>query len=660
MLNTQKLLYILSDVSYVVELLPTKKEHTFAVQTFRQINGEFMDDNTFITNNVVKLLSKLEPDEYHLILPDFLFTNTIISVEAKSDTKIKEYLKSKLLPSLGISNDTHEIETLVLAEFKGNSKVQLSAIEKEILAPIRVAVAQQSAKVKAISPLSWTIKSLVSLEPSISVIQIGSKLYSAQHYIGIDQTNMADVGDTETIAETIKTLKGGEPNIQTVYLLTNQLVEDSLKSTLSSTIPLQQLASYKDEDSQMPSYVKEIIEAGMKTLSISDYPVPKFSLGKPSDEEKAAVVLAQTTAKEKNKPDDEAVEEVSAPQLLASETSHQEKLEAGDDIPPLPGPSTPQIGVVPIVLNTDSESVEHEEKTSITALKDGDDESSDIDTKNSTQSSEPLPSERALTKEQPMPTDSIDSISEKLPASSATPESINPEPSTAITADDESSLDNTLANFVPVKTTSETGSALAGESTIPNTTKSTVTTTGTVPTGKDNSGVIKNTSGVSTMLKMVFITLAVFFATVAVGVGVGLGLLQFSNKETNTGTPVASPIADASPEPTIEPSPSASPAAAIDPSKIKLLVVNATTKAGYAGTIKTALEKAKFTGVAAGNAKGEYEDTTNYLLVSEELAGLETIIEEATDLTFEVVSDADEKTVEDSKNTYDAVVVLSE
>ncbi|MBP9819742.1 LytR C-terminal domain-containing protein, partial [Candidatus Woesebacteria bacterium] len=139
-----------------------------------------------------------------------------------------------------------------------------------------------------------------------------------------------------------------------------------------------------------------------------------------------------------------------------------------------------------------------------------------------------------------------------------------------------------------------------------------------------------------------------------------LGLLQFSNKETNTGTPVASPIADASPEPTIEPSPSASPAAAIDPSKIKLLVVNATTKAGYAGTIKTALEKAKFTGVAAGNAKGEYEDTTNYLLVSEELAGLEAIIEEATDLTFEVVSDADEKTVEDSKNTYDAVVVLSE
>ena len=59
MLNTQKLIYLLPDVTYISELLPTKKEHTFTIQAFRQINGEFMTENDeLIPENCAKLLNK--------------------------------------------------------------------------------------------------------------------------------------------------------------------------------------------------------------------------------------------------------------------------------------------------------------------------------------------------------------------------------------------------------------------------------------------------------------------------------------------------------------------------------------------------------------------------------------------------------------------------
>jgi len=52
MLNTEKLLYILPDLTYLAELLPGKKEHTYTIQSFKQINGNFLDDNEFISANI--------------------------------------------------------------------------------------------------------------------------------------------------------------------------------------------------------------------------------------------------------------------------------------------------------------------------------------------------------------------------------------------------------------------------------------------------------------------------------------------------------------------------------------------------------------------------------------------------------------------------------
>src|SRR5690606_1137018 len=55
--------------------------------------------------------------------------------------------------------------------------------------------------------------------------------------------------------------------------------------------------------------------------------------------------------------------------------------------------------------------------------------------------------------------------------------------------------------------------------------------------------IIKNSSGIGNMLKMVFITLAVFAATVAIGIGVGLGLLSVANNGT-TPAPTPTPTVE--------------------------------------------------------------------------------------------------------------------
>ena len=305
---SNKLLYILPDVTYYAELLPTKKEFTFAVQSFRQINGEYLNDTEFLPENIEKLFSKFKGETFtSLVLPDFLFTNTIVTVKETDETKVIAHLKETLLPSLGLTTDTHYVNSFVLTQFKGESRVQISALEKSVLAAIRVSAAEHNISIEGINSLSWTSKSIISLEPSISILQVGSKLYSALHYIGIDQTTVAELDEIPNIVETIKTLKGGEPSIQTIYLLSNSLVEETLTDQLKATLPIQQLASFKEEDAKMPSYIKQIIESGMKTLSIPDYLTPSFKLEKPFDSDLEIITKASNQITKENSETDDAV-----------------------------------------------------------------------------------------------------------------------------------------------------------------------------------------------------------------------------------------------------------------------------------------------------------------------------------------------------------------
>lgn len=664
MLNTKKILYILPDLTYVAELLPAKKEHTFSIQSFKQINGEFINDNEFLPASIEKLFSKLEKEEYHLILPDFLFINTIVSVEGTSKTTVLEHVEKKLLPDLKLSKDTHDIELNVLTSFKGNSKVQISAIEKSILAPLRAMVKKTDVKISAVSSLSWSIKAIVSLEPSITVLQMGSILYAAQHYIGVDQASNFPLDKYDSIVETIKTLKGAEPSIQSVYLASSALVEDNIKDKLSETLPIQQLATYKEEDTKMPSYIKFIIESTMRTLSISDFPVPKFELGKPTEEDLKSISSSKTKIKEEVKEEDTKQEDLPEPtkkeieieKPSEDETKQEEETSTSSKtVEPaqsdLPAPAiapvvTPELGedTKEEPMAKDDKKEKEEELPSIPEIDTTSEESKDEDAQ-----IKPLQEEKDEQQDKEVVKEE-DTKKETKTEETESEDTPKDEPK----KEEKGEID--LSQFVSKDTTKEDkedgelaiekdDDATPGKADIPSIKN----------IDKSEKKVIKNSSGVNNMLKMVFITIAVFFITIAIGVGVGLGLLKMSDKQPEETTPVVVSETPESPEPTQTPTPTPE-VVEINKDDLSILVVNATTKAGYAGTVKGLLEDAEITDVTAANAKGEYSEGTDYLLLTEENQELQKLLEESTDLTFQTSMEID---VEDSASKYDAVIVLA-
>lgn len=677
MSNSTKLLYILPDTAYIAELLPAKKEHTFAIQNFRQINGSFLDDNEFIAENVEKLLKKIDPAEYHLILPDFLFTNTIVDVAESSEANVKKYLKEKLLPNLGLSKETHEIDTFILTQFKDKTKVQLSALEKSVLAPIQKALGEHDLTISHISPLSWTIKSIVSLEPSLTVIQMGSMLYLAQHYIGVDQTISFSIEEPENVMESVKTLKGAEPNIQTLYLVTNQLVENKIKEQLSGTLPIQQLATYNDEDAGIPSHVKQIIETGAKTLDISDFPVPQFPI------EKATITLTPTTPAAQ-------IKEEPLPEVPVTELTPPTPLPA----PSFPATVAPEVSPSPEPITSATEEIDKEvfapETTKSPQKLDLDEEdeknSGEEETLADSPSVLPLPTpstpaggelEEVASVKSPVISEDLDEPSD-LPEIPETILPATPVLASNVTAPATPAISATVVAPTPVL---ESGLSADDERDIPVTTSGMTETPNiqppvappsassfsypsATPAAKPERTVIKNKNDAGSLLKVIGLTILALVVTVGIGVGIGVGLLSLSEKKSNNLQ--HSPVADASPATSAQPvasptlSPAASPVASPTTTakdKIKVLVVNATTTAGKAGKFKSALQQAGYKSVETGNAKGTYSEKGTYLLGNDATGTAATDFGKALGVTL--VSQTD-KATEDPQGNYDLVVVIAE
>lgn len=666
-MDTHKLLYILPDVAYIAELLPGKKEHTFVVHSFRQINGEFIDDNEFIAKNVYKLFSKLDSQEYQVVLPDFLFTNTIVEVKETSESKVKEYIKQTLLPELDLSSETHVLKPFILNQYGEKSRIQLSAIEKSLVAPIVKGAADVKASLSSVTPLSWTIKSLISLEPSISVIQMGSRGYLALHYIGVDQANDASIDEIDTLSETIKTLRGGEPSIQTVYLLTNDLIEENLKEHLNGVIPVQQLTS-SNNDSEMPSYVQQIIEAGMKSLSIAEYSVPTFALPKLSEvesflERAEKATDSDTQSKSESDPENN---DLSMTAVATSHISDLPEIGEEDDATTEDTADTAAKTVEDIKL---PEIEENEEVQSTTAA------AINVDTSSTT-----ITDKTDLPKPTSLEIDTIGGISDTSTGpitmkAEVTELHLDDDIQKEVTQTDGNQNDKQTAESAiskqeekpkesDIKDEEETDVDSETEISAPMIAKEFASDFSKEAKSGSNDNqkpVIKNKSSVQPMLKMFFISLSVFFITIAVGVGVGVGFLSLttvspSNQETETPEQVA----EATPTPTPTPAPTPEPIT-IDPAKVSVLVVNATTKAGYAGETQDELTTAGFESVSARNARGTY-DPGMYVLIDEDYENPDALLDfinESLNGSFEAAP-ADEKAVEDATNQYDVVVVLAE
>jgi hypothetical protein len=669
MIETQKLLYIFPDVAYVAELIPGKKEHTYSIQSFRQINGQFISETDLIAKNILKLLTKLNPDSYQLILPDFLFTNTIVEIKEKSENKVKEYIKNKLLPDLELDASTHHLKPFILNQYGDKSRIQLSAIEKSVLASVVKGAEDSKVSISAVAPLSWTLKSLISLEPSISIVQMGNQGYLALHYIGVDQTNNASTSEITTLVETIRTLKGAEPSIQTVYLLTDEEAEEKIKKELNDIVPAQQLTkSAKDND--IPNYVQQVIEAGMKSLSIPDYAVPIFNLPKLSEIES---FLEEQLEAQSN------IDFSQNSKDLEASTDDQLKNQLKDEFQDQSESGIQTNSNISTIISSNANFNPGQDFENNQKENEKNKNFKDSAEKKSSENSVILPNIREISLD-----DEFESKSDQDRIINQKPEDadfLNPTAVATRRIQDLPENEN-KSEKTDQPTTRDFGynqhspqNASDFRSDFDSDDKYSRDQIGDL--SSNHKPVLKNKSVVKPMLKMFLIGLSVFFATIALGIAIGVGILglnmivpfmpngfdlsnqsefetigEVSDQTVITTSPTPTPTPTPTPEPSPEP---------IDLESLSVLVVNATTKAGYAGTIQKSLSEVDFDSVTAGNAKGDY-DSGLYLLINEEFEqknGLLKIINEQLELKFEL-GDEEAKNIEDATGRYDVVVVLAE
>ncbi|MCB9802078.1 MAG: hypothetical protein H6774_03235 [Pseudomonadales bacterium] len=685
------LLTILPDVAYIAQMKKGSKEHTFAVESFKQVNGSFIKNGVLVPKNILKLFEKLEKTEYAVVLPDDLATNAIISVEETTESKVSEYIEKTTLPSLGITPETHQVKHFTLTQFKGTSRVQLSAFEKEVLAPLRAAATQFELPHMSVVTISWAAKSLVSLEPSVTLVQMGGVLYSALQYIGIDQTAAHEIDDLDAVAESIKTLKGSEPSTQTVYLLTNELVEETLTEALSSTIPLQQLAEHSDKDVDMPSFVQKMMEVAMKSLAIPDYSVPQFALEAATEKELEAFVAGNLEEPdEHNKDAGEDTEKQDDDVELASDTS----VESDTEDTSIPTPTTPaEVAAASAVTSVVTPVVAGDASTDTSGTKQ--DES---DTKDQEDSSEPLAIEEVgegaqntdakvqkeeadQAEEQPPSALEIEDATEQETAEPKKESTIEIQDKTVkeITVDDNKKNEDTDKQDQSdadeeIHAPLELGDDQSAQKSELDTTEEDVNIAqfAHAESSEDErqaaktsppvvkKPVIKNETGTKNMVKLLSIVLIVFLVTVGVGVGVGFLFIRMKAGDVSLPTSTPTPVVEvvSTPDPSPEPTPEASESAQVTTSELDVLILNATSTAGYASSTKADMPLGEYNSIDTGNATGEYEPGM-YLLTPED--NPELLEQLSADSGLELVAGTQEEyNTEDPSGEYNAVIVLAE
>lgn len=684
MLKNNKLLYILPEMAFTAGVGETPKEDYYFVQTFHQINGEFMRDENFIHESLKKLFERVEEGTYTLVLPDFLFTDTIVNVPETEDVKIAQYLRDQLLPRIEVSTFSHETRTSVLLQRKTTSKVQLSAFEKELAASLKLAIGSRNVVLDEIVPLSWVLKAAVSLEPSLTIAQVGERLYLAEHYIGINQTISTPIDDLDVLAESVRTLKGSDPNLQTTYLFTSELVEEKLKKFLLKTLPVQQLTEPIEEEAKIPPYVKQIIEVSARTLSLPDFAVPRFSikgddlLGQvapaPVEEKIEASVEEIGATPESVEPAESEPEEETETEAAATAVAHSFDLEAkAEEKAPEPSISEPVAApeetaevasdVAPAVEEKSEPAVSEDhqpepEKTEGTGAVLADDKSA-VTAEKSDTAGEVLPK---TVPEKPAASEAVDTEN-KVEKTVEPEKTVEAEPA-KVEEKPAAAPAMPKLSFMGGKSDDAATSAVSAETAqLDKTAAKNDKNDDTI--SKNKKLVSKKKGSMSSFVKKLFLFLLIFVVVIALGIGVGVLILSMSGKDLFKTddlpepemSALPTPVPEVTPAPVVEATPEPEVEEEIDPAEFDLLVVNATSVGGLAGKAKTSLEAAGFSGVQTGNAAGTYEEEGTFVLMKTKNTALIKALEEATDRTM--TFDEDIK-VEDAAGRYDAVIVLNE
>ena len=711
MVKSKHLLVVAQKLALIAELEPTKKAGFYVLRSLRQINGDFIKNNQLITDNLVKLFGKLDTDQtYTLVLPDNLFLDKIENIPAITDNEIKKQLSEQILPDLKINLDDYQIKTASLLQLGQTSRIQISAAEDKFLAEITQALSEveNSPLIENVVPMSWLTKSIVTLEPSLSIFQIGDELLLAQHYIGIVQTKKFDVSELVELVNFIKKLKEKEADLQTVYLLTDEKVEKALNKGLKDLLPLQQLSGAETGDGVAPM-IKAYLEAAARSMDIPEYAIPFYSLEKIKILSTSA---AATPTKAVNSSQNQDTNEITTEN--ETETSENEATSETENIPEAIEENETDIEKASeMTITDDAGNLETLDPKSQKISEDNSDEINSINSKGKNENlenSEDISLAEAVAKEKKMADvnqfGSIDDLSEEESSSSVNSSAFNrnsiPANSTAVgMAVATTAINSSSASAKTAEIARDVGTRLENDS-ISNTSDEKMThhnylsaeknasadniisqpalvkeeknmsdfnyepslaqretpTGQQIPANSYQASVTPPPKKTASGGKKVMVFLGIFLLTVAIGLALGFGAIALLNKDTQQAE-------DVTPKPTPAPvieepvaSESAEVLEKIDRTAEKILVVNATTTAGLAGKLQSTLKEAGYTQVETGNSADSelYKSESYYILLPKENKSLVTDLGEVTQKTLTAGTSYDDE--DDGKN-YDAIIVIN-
>jgi hypothetical protein len=619
------ILYIASEPSFFALLDGSTK--SLSLKDVTRIDFPLIEKGHIHKDNLVHTLKSLEQKSLHLVLSDEIFYHHISDYTLTGKKGIEDEIKETVATVFADKKEPLHIVTVDLAKTSKMQTVQITAMTKTNLSKLAQAAKEAGVKIESIIPASFVVKAFVSVDPSLFLLATPHSFLLTSHYIGVDFAQNLDKDSTKELIKTVKTLKKERPHIQHIYICADD-TDSTLNEDLAEVMPIQDVEVQSiDSENDTPFFLKALT-LGVKEVIENDFPLPQFSV-------ENAEVLSANEEEDVDVSESETIEPIAEVLKIVKEEE-----EAKDDDKEIEKVEK----IAQVLVDDEIDEIAEPEKEVETAVenvvekkvsKKDDDELPEVELEDI-----PAPAIAA----EPKAIEAATASSATTVASVAAPKVVAPPKEVSADVEVEETVEEKTVETKTVETPKKV--ITIG--------RSTETTSSSSRASRANVKPAKKMG----IFNYVLLAFGVALVISLVGGGIVISQQAISDKDTGTlQTPISSvtPEPDEEEEPTPTPKPTAAPVA-LD--ELDILVVNATSIAGKAGKVATAIKKTDANLVDTGNAKDDYEDEGTFIMFAKpEFSGVKEELEEATGLTFEEI---DMSKTENTGGKYDIVIVLNE
>ncbi len=597
--------------------------HEDAVRLFYlpQKNWHALEETAVLTEPIPAAMREKLSDKNVLVLVGDSYCGHLQFSRDNKKTQLTEAAITQVLQDeYEIDTDAYDLSWQNFVLSRQLVQLSVSGVEKEVLAQTQKWLEGTGAKKVWVMPFAWFLSTLKSVDPALIALLIDDQIHVSHHYLGIDDARVLDVDD---LGKYVKARQKERKETHLLYLQSPARKRKSVEKQLASVEISTQSLLTETSDDVLLDVIQAVFAKGQETLGELLHFEFESSPSSAADESVAAVASLPVPA---------------TPAQPASDL-------------PRPQPPVSLRNAVEVEDEDVNEEQATEPESVVSSVQADADQTAEGSPK-------PKTVEAAEELTQDLPTESVSEVASFSPAAAAS--LVDKEvPDTSRFA---SALDRDLQEDTDIEEPAH--DVLVEEEPAQDKSSQILASLKEAGVHTTNAQRYAQMEEKKSWKGPIFVFFFVVIITAVVGgaifwsqEGTDAFLAMFPNFRNQSPVQMASPT----PTPSIEPSPavqataSAQPApqTEIDKTKPTILVLNATGITGFAGKVKSQLEKAGWENVTVGNATGTYSDAT---FVQTEMTDLLPTLGEDLDKTLKETSNITEA----QAVKYDVVIVLAE